>query len=210
MSTAKNLVVIGAGEHGRVVAECARLSTEAWSVFGFVDDLECTDLVERFGIKRLGNDGTLSNYPDVHGVLGFGSFKSRSAREAAVGRIDSVIAGWATVTHRAAFVSPTSSVGAGTVVMAGAVIQTGAIIGKHCVINSSATIEHDVVVGDYTLIGPGAVVGGAVVIGRGVYVGLGASVRDHIQLGDYAVIGMGAAVVRDIKDNAVVRGVPAR
>jgi acetyltransferase EpsM len=210
MSTKKKLVVIGGGEHGRVVAECARLSAEAWSLFGFVDDLECTEFVERFGVKRLGSDSALADCQDVYAILGFGSFKSRSAREVAVGRIDPMIAGWATVTHRAAFVSPTSSIDSGTVVMPGAVIQTGAKIGKHCVINSSATIEHDVVVSDYVQIGPGAVVGGGASIGRGAFVGLGASIRDHIKLGDGSVIGMGAAVVRDVAGNAVVRGVPAR
>jgi sugar O-acyltransferase (sialic acid O-acetyltransferase NeuD family) len=210
MATDRKLVIIGGGEHGRVVAEAALSSVEGWSVLGFVDKLTCPEMIARFSLERLGDDAALRDHPGAHGVLGFGAFKARNTRAAAVRRIEPDIAGWATVTHRTAFVSPTATIGKGTVVMAAAVIQTGARIGDHCVINSGAIIEHDVVVEDYAQIGPGAVVGGAAVIGRAAYVGLGASVRDHVRIGSGAVVGMGAAVVRDIPDDRVVRGVPAR
>ena len=193
-----------------MVMETALLSVEGWKLLGFVDDIECAETTARFALEQLGGDAALRNHPNAYAVLGFGAFNSRSTRTAAVERIDPSIAGWATITHRTAFVSPTASVGAGTVVMALAVIQTGARVGEHCVINSGAIIEHDVVIEDYAQVGPGAVIGGAAFVGREAYVGLGASVRDHVRIGHSSVVGMGAAVVRDVASNAVVRGVPAR
>jgi acetyltransferase-like isoleucine patch superfamily enzyme len=35
-------------------------------------------------------------------------------------------------------------------------------------------------------------------------------VRDHISIGEGATIGMGAVVVRDVREGAIVMGVPAR
>ena len=207
---ARTLVVIGGGEHARVVAEAALTSVEGWKVLGFVDDVACAEMTTRFGLEQLGDDAALRDYQDSFCVLGFGAFKNRGKRLAAVERLDSVVAGWATVTHRAAVVSPTASIGQGTVVMASAVIQTGAKVGRHCVINTGAIIEHDVVIGDYAQIAPGAVIGGGASIGGDAYVGLGASVRDHVKVGDSAVVGMGAVVVRDVPTNVIVRGVPAR
>jgi acetyltransferase EpsM len=210
MSIARTLVVVGGGEHARVVVETALMSVEGWKLLGFVDDIECAEMTARFALEQLGDDDALRNHPNAYAVLGFGALNKRSKRPAAVERIDPSIAGWATITHRTAFVSPTASVGAGTVVMAAAVIQTGARVGEHCVINSGAIIEHDVVIEEYAQVGPGAVIGGGAFVGREAYIGLGASVRDHVLVGSSSVVAMGSAVVRDVASNAVVRGVPAR
>jgi sugar O-acyltransferase (sialic acid O-acetyltransferase NeuD family) len=210
MSTDKKLVIIGGGEHGRVVAETALSSAEGWNVLGFVDEAPCPEMTARFALDRLGDDSALRTYSDSYCVLGFGAFKARDSRAAAVKRIDPDVAGWATIIHRTAVVSPTASVGKGTVIMAAAVVQTGATIGDHCIINTGAVVEHDTVVEDYVQIGPGAVVGGGVFIGKDSFIGLGASVRDHVRIGAGSVVGMGAAAVGNVAGGSVVRGVPAR
>jgi acetyltransferase EpsM len=210
MSTEKSLVLIGGGEHACVVVEAAIMSVEEWKVLGYFDELECPEITKRFGVTRLGGDAALRNHSRIQAVLGFGALKSRENRARAVERLDNLVGGWGTVTHRAAFVSPTASVGPGTVIMASAVIQTGARVGSHCVINSGAIIEHDVVVEDFAQIAPGVTIGGGASVGREAYVGLGASIRDHVRVGSRSIVGMGAVVVRDVSAEATVRGVPAR
>lgn len=49
-----------------------------------------------------------------------------------------------------------------------------------------------------------------VVIGNGVRVSAGAKVVGNITVGDNAIIASNAAVVKDVPENAVVGGVPAR
>jgi len=49
-----------------------------------------------------------------------------------------------------------------------------------------------------------------VVIGRNVWIGSGAIVLPGVSIGDNAVIGAGSVVTKDVPENALVYGVPAR
>ncbi len=203
------LVLVGGGEHARVVAEAARSRPGVFDLLGFVDPAPCYLTVQLVAIPRLGGDEALeSNAAQV--ILGIGAIGINSVRKDLVARLPRRQSGWARVIDARAWVSPSASIGEGTVVMAGAIVQTGAKVGVHCVINSGAVVEHDVELGDFAQVGPAAAIGGGAVIGEGSYVGLGARVRDHIRIGSRVLIGMGAVVVSDVPDGLCVTGVPAR
>ena len=51
---------------------------------------------------------------------------------------------------------------------------------------------------------------GGIRVGDGVWIGFGVMVADGVTIGDGAVIGAGAVVTRDIPDNAIAAGNPAR
>ncbi len=203
------LILIGGGEHARVVAEAVRSAGGA-ELLGFVDPEPCAETVRRLGLQRLGEDVVLDQFPGVLGVLAIAALANRELRPKLVQRLTPRLAGWATVVHRSAWVSPTAGIGGGTVVMAGAVVQSGARIGAHCVVNSGAVVEHDAVIGDFAHVASGAVVGGGARLGPGCHLGVGASVRDHVSVGADVVVGMGAVVVADIDAGRQVMGVPAR
>lgn len=206
---ARDLIVIGGGEHARVVIEAAQSDPRSWRVVGFVDPEQCDETCNRLGLPRLGGDDALRSYPYAASILGFGSINA-AGRIAALERLAPFVAHWATVVHKDASISPTAVLGEGTVVMARAVVQTGATVGCHAIINTAAVIEHDVSLGEHVQVAPGAVIGGGTSIARAAYIGLGASVRDHIHIGEGAVIAMGATVVRDVGAGAVVKGGAAR
>jgi acetyltransferase EpsM len=112
--------------------------------------------------------------------------------------------------HPFALISPYSSIGAGTVIMGNVLINADTSIGKHCIINSSASIDHDCIIDDYVHISPNATICGGVTIGECSQVGAGAIVIPGKKIGDNAIIGAGAVVVKDVPDNSVVVGNPAR
>jgi acetyltransferase EpsM len=207
--SAGRLVLIGGGEHARVVGEAALAADPPFELVGFVDPRPCDETARRLGVARLGDDGALAGLGAVAAVLGVGSVGASPVREAVVERLGRRVATWGVVVHRRAWVSPTAALGPGTVVMAGAVVQSGARIGAHCVVNSGAIVEHDVVLGDHVQLAPGATLGGGARVGRGAFVGMRAAVRDHVTVGARAVVAMGAAVIRDVPDGVRVRGVPA-
>jgi sugar O-acyltransferase (sialic acid O-acetyltransferase NeuD family) len=202
----KPLVVIGGGEHARVVIEAAR---GQWDVIGFVDPQECGETTRRLGVPRLGDDDYgMRAAKHAHVVLGVGTIGVGDVRARVAARYAE--ARWASIVHAAATVSPTASIGPGAVVLAGAIINSGANIGSHCVINTGAVVEHDCVLSAFSQVGPAAALGGGVTVGEGSYLGLGCRVRDHVAIGARTLIAMGAVVTRSTGDGESWRGVPAK
>ena len=207
------LVVIGGGEHARVLIEGARSRPDLWQVSGFVDVNSNPETERRLGVPRLGGDvegWTLSAGGRVQFVLGLAGLGSHEARMALVKAYDEAGARWATIVHANAWVSPTAHLSEGVFVSAGATVNTGARVERHAVINTNAVVEHDVVVEAFAHVAPGAVIGGGARIGSHAYVGLGARVRDHVVIGEGATVGMGAVVVGPVPPNVVVIGNPAK
>jgi acetyltransferase EpsM len=181
MSNAQPIVVIGGGEHARVVIEAARTRPDLWRVDGFMDPRPCEDTQQRLGVTSLGGDAVRD---DVHYVLGVGEVGVGELRQ----RILAKYAG-------ARFAT---------------IIDARAHVGMHAVIGTGVIVEHDVSVGNFAQLGPGAVVGGGARIEANSYVGLGARIRDHVTIGAGVMVAMGAVVTANVGAGATVLGVPAR
>ena len=197
--TARPLVILGVGEHARVVAEAAGADPSVWRVVELVDKTDDAALRARLDAAGPGDGPWL--------VVGFGAPPEARRRVVAAMGPD---ARWAVVIHPAAWVSPSARVEPGAVVLAGSVVNAGAVVGSHAIVNSGVIVEHDVRVGAFSHLAPGVVVGGGTAIGDDTTIGLGAAVRDHIGIGSRATVAMGAVVVADVADDATVLGVPAR
>ncbi len=210
------LIVLGGGEHARVVIDAARSQGDRWVVQGYVAPEAGAATAPE--VPWLGNDETLAARledlapPDRPWlVLGFGGGETSgalAARTATTQRFPD--ARWATIVHAAAWVSPNAKLEQGVVVLAGAVVNAGAQVFHHAIVNSAAVVEHDVVIGAGSHVAPGAVIGGGTHVHEHAFIGLGARVRDHIEVGAGAVVGMGAVVVESIEPGATVVGIPAR
>jgi acetyltransferase EpsM len=201
--------VYGAGGHGRVVADLLVWRGEAEFV-GFVDDRE-----ELWGAKVMG-------WP----VLGGGEWlrcEVGSSRVAvALGVGDNASRQWIaencaywdaeilTVVHPRAAVSQAARVGRGSVVMANATVNADAMVGDGVIVNSGAVVEHDAKVGEYAHVAPNAAMGGGSSLGAFSHLGIGASVLPCVRIGVRTVVGAGAVVVKNLPDEVVAIGVPAR
>jgi sugar O-acyltransferase (sialic acid O-acetyltransferase NeuD family) len=117
---------------------------------------------------------------------------------------------FATLIHPSAKVSSRSSLGEGSIVSVGVIVGSHSHLGRHVILNRGAMVGHHTEVGDYVTIQPGANVAGACSIGDATYIGMGAIVIDHITIGSHSVVGAGAVVTKDVPDNVLVVGVPAK
>lgn len=204
-----DLIVIGGGEHGRVVMDVA--TTQGWRVLGFLDPLEQPETTSRGGVPWLGPDAQLpallAQHPHACFACGIGG--NATVRQRVVAAAALPDARWARIIHPAAVVSPQATLGVGCQILARAVVQTGATLGAHCIINSAAVVEHDVQVGAFAHLAPGALTGGGCKVGDDTLVGIGARLRDHVTVGAGCTVGAGSVVISDIPAGSTVVGVPA-
>lgn len=115
-----------------------------------------------------------------------------------------------TAIHPRAFVSNDVILGNGCQILANATITSEALLGNSCIINTAASVDHECVLGNGVHIGPGARLAGCVQVGDYSFVGTGATVLPRIRIGKNAIVGAGAVVTKDVEDNSVVVGNPAR
>ncbi len=197
------LLILGAGGHGRVVADAA-LASGAWSrVFACDRDPARATGELLSGVSQVSIDARFVQSCMLHVAIGRAA--NREKETAATSDREH-----ATVVHPHASVSSHSSILAGCFVAAQAVVAPGAAIGRAVIVNHGAIVDHDVVIGEFSHIAPGAVLGGGVHVGRRVLVGAGATVLPGIRIADDVIIGAGAVVADTIVQAGVYAGVPAR
>ncbi|WP_299735219.1 acetyltransferase [uncultured Endozoicomonas sp.] len=205
----KKLLILGAGGHARVVADCA-LAMGIWSSIAFLDDRypELSLINDWPAIGRIADlESFISEYSEM--ALGVG-VSYESLRLELIIRGQQVGAKFPAIIHPSATISPFSKIGEGSVVFAGVVINVNASIGSGCIINTASSIDHDCLVGDGSHISPGALLAGGVTIGEKAWVGMGAKVLQCISVGPESVIGAGAVVLSDVPANSKAVGVPAK
>ncbi|MEM6577504.1 MAG: NeuD/PglB/VioB family sugar acetyltransferase [Pseudomonadota bacterium] len=109
-----------------------------------------------------------------------------------------------------AVVSPSAKIEQGVIIAPLCSIQARAEIGENAAINTMAIIGHDVKVAKDAVMSSMVNLGGAVEVGMRSYVGMGAMVRERLTVGTDSIIGMGSVVHRDIPDEVIAMGNPAR
>ena len=201
MSARTPLFVLGAGGHGKVVAEAARASG-AFDVRGYLDHDRARWGTEWDGLKIAAPEAMDA---DAEVALGVGDNRARAE---AMRRLDGRRV--ATVVHPSAVVCPSARLGDGTYVGPLAVVHADAEVGRGCIVNSGAVVEHDCRLGDYVHVSPRATLGGGVTVGEGAHLGLGAVLLPGLTVGEWTTLGAGAVMVESLPDRVTAMGVPAR
>lgn len=203
----KQVVIIGASGHGKVIADIIEKTGD--TVYGFLDDDE-TKLDENIvkGYKVIGKVSDCkklsSERPDLQFIIGIGNNKIRKQIS------QQYDIPYYTAIHPTAIMGIETSIKEGTVIMPSACINACANIGKHCIINTGAIIEHDNKIENYVHISPNAVLAGTVNVGELTHIGVGATVRNNIEIAPNCTIGAGAVVVKNIEEAGTYVGVPAK
>ncbi len=197
----KKVIVIGGGGHAKVVIDCIRRAGD--TVFGILDD-SLAPGTEILGAAVLGKVDSAPDYPDCHFVIAIGNNTVRKVIS------EKLNVKWYTAIHPSAVVSEYATVGEGSMILANAVVNPCAVIGRHCILNTACIIEHDSRIADFVHISPRAALAGNVAVGELTQVGIGAAVRQNITICGGCVIGAGAAVVKDIREEGIYAGIPAK
>ncbi len=212
MSDVLDLVVLGAGGHGREVADVAHACIAAGQrlrLRGLVDD-----------DPRL-HGRTLCDLPVLgpiqwlraHGGEGLAVVSGVGApvvRRRVVERVASWGLPFVRLIHPNAILTRHVELGVGVVITAGCIITNTITIGDHAHLNRRVTVGHDAHVGDWVHLAPGSTLSGAATVGDGTEVGTHACVLPGISVGAWSIVGAGAVVHEALPDNVTAVGVPAR
>ena len=145
------LIILGAGGHGRVVADIAE-QTGKYEEVVFLDDNsndgkvigKCSDC-----IKFKSQDTEI--YP------AFGNNQGRVEWE---NKIEDAGIKLAKIIHPLAYISPRADIADGCVIMPYAIVNTSTVVKKACIINIGAIVDHDCILEDGCHLAPGAIVKG--------------------------------------------------
>lgn len=203
---AKDVVIIGAGGHGKVIADIVVKSGD--NVIGFLDDSkEVGDvIINKFAIigKVEDCEKLQQGNKDLFFVIAIGNNYVRKDI------FEKYKLNYYTAIHPTAVIGMDVQIGIGTVIMANACINSSAKIGNNCIINTGAIIEHDNVIEDNVHVSPNATLCGTVRVGECTHIGAGVTVRNNVYITSDCVIGAGGVVVKDIENKGTYIGVPVR
>ena len=187
----KKLLIIGAGGHGRSVAEAA-LESSNWNEIHFADDI--VDAVQSVnGLPVVGNLKSYTRlgaaYNGVVVAIGNNEIRARILSDCIKLNLPVV-----SIIHPRAFVSQFAEINIGTTVLAGAAVGANAKIGTGCLINCNTCVDHDCVLDDYVHLGVGVHLAGGVVVGRSAILYAGTCAGYHVEIPEGTTWGPGAAL----------------
>lgn len=101
-------------------------------------------------------------------------------------------------------------IGNGSNILSGSIFSNSTKIGIGCIVYYNSIITHDCILGDFVEISPNVTLLGNVKIGSYSQIGANSTVLPKITIGKNVIIGAGSIVTKDIPDNCVAYGSPAR
>ncbi|MBT1070852.1 acetyltransferase [Pelotalea chapellei] len=183
---------------------------EAWDVIGFLDDNKLNHGKECCGITVVGGREMLGVEPDAFLLAVPGSPTSYAKRAEVITGLPVDESRFATIIHPSVQLPPDCRIGFNCIIMPNVFISSNVTVGNHCVILPNTVISHDSVIGDYCCIGSNVSVSGSVNMGKGCYIGSGSRMREHVSIGAGSLVGLGSAVLKDIPEQVIAAGSPAR
>jgi acetyltransferase EpsM len=213
--SSKKIIIIGGLGNGSVIAaaiqEANNRGFHEWSFHGYLNDrIKPGEMIDGMPVvgglsdtKKFLREG----YYFINTIFRIDGQQERIDMFEDLGIPDDKLA---VFVHPAAYVAPNVNLGPGSVVMPNASLSPGTTFGKGNLIMVNAIIGHDNKIGDYCHFAAQCCVGAYLKIGDGVHIGLNASIKENLTIGKNATLGMGAVLTKDIGENEIWVGNPAK
>lgn len=166
----KQLVIIGAGGHAKVIAD-AVCKADEYELLGFVDaNLPKETLVFKT-YRVIETQSLIQNLvqPNTYFVFGIGN---NTIRQKLAQDFQKDLQ-FASILHPSSIVSDEVTIGKGVVVLANTVINAGSKVGDFSIIDSGVIVDHECQIGDFCHLNVGTLVGSNTEVITGVKTDLG-------------------------------------
>jgi sugar O-acyltransferase (sialic acid O-acetyltransferase NeuD family) len=201
------LIIVGAGMHGRIVLDIAK--TLDVEVAGFLDDTReagspVDDRTVLGPIARFADDELLGRHEFIVAI------GNNLARRRFADQIRARGGALARLIHPSCWLSPTATIGAGTVLVGANMVFSAARIGNDVLVDPDATIGAESSIEDGVYLCPGCHLASHVTCREDSFIGIGAVATPYTVIGRRAIVGAGAVVLRDVPDGKLAVGNPAK
>ncbi len=141
-----NLLIIGAGGHGQVIYDTAKLLNK-YNTISFLDDQS------ELAIDKVSNYHLYKNkYEDVFIAIG-----NSQVREELMNKLKDMY-NVVSIIHPSASIAASTKIGTGTYIAANVVVNSNSIIGKGCILGIGSLVDHNAIVEDYSYVNIGSIV----------------------------------------------------
>ncbi len=210
----KNLVFIGYSNIIHIILDIIKEKNEYYDNFYIIDDNQDFWTTEKEGIKVIGGFQDIERLVDenqiTHAAITISENHMNVRYEYFKGCSEKFNLKFPNFIHPKSVISSTVSIQKGIVICAGVVINPYCVLEDNLVIFTSSSIDHHSRVGNSAIIGPGVHTGGFVNINSKAFLGVGSVILPRISLGENSLIGAGAVVTKNVENNTVVAGNPAK
>ncbi len=211
----EKILLVGAGQHARVVLYNIQEQNK-YDVIGILDKNLDKAKEEKFfeGISILDIDYSKVDLKELKEKLGtdkfFISFGNMKYRKKVWELFKN--SGWNSVNiiHPNAVISKNAKLGEGILIECGCLITPNPIIGDNVVVNTGSQVNHDNIIENHVYIASGVVLSGGVKIGENTLLDDGVIVTLGREVGKNSLIGAGAVITKNLEDNIVAYGNPAK
>lgn len=211
----EKILLVGAGQHARVVLYNIQEQNK-YDVIGILDKNLDKAKEEKFfeGIPILDIDYSKIDLKELKEKLGtdkfFISFGNMKYRKKVWELFKN--SGWNSVNiiHPNAVISKNAKLGEGILIECGCLITPNPIIGDNVVVNTGSQVNHDNIIENHVYIASGVVLSGGVKIGENTLLDDRVIVTLGREVGKNSLIGAGAVITKNLEDNIVAYGNPAK
>lgn len=204
------LGIYGAGGLGREILDLANNinnNEKKWNEIVFINDNKNEDYVNKIAVFTF--DEFIKKYELSMAkiVIAVGEPRVRGLLRL---KVTSAFYKLETLIHPNAYIGSNSIIEEGVIIQYGCFISCNIKIYTNVLIQANSSVGHDSIIENDSVISSYVGISGTCIIGKRVYVGVSVPIKEKITIGNDSIIGMGSVVLRDIEENVVAIGNPAR
>lgn len=210
----KKLVILGGSGIGMIAASIA-INSGKYKLQGFLNDYlsKGTKIGKFYKIEVLGTTDDIKYYleNDYYFFIAFVGMKNEKRTFDKIQSFNIPRSRFVNLIDKTAIIpNGFCKLGNGILMAPLSQISPDTIIEDNCILLANSFLGHDSVMKRFSHLATNSVVGANVTLGKAVHVGSNSTIREKVSIGNFSLVGAGAVVLKNVNDNSVVVGNPAK